>query len=128
MGAIIESVGVMWRSMAYWMRYPQPQEASITLNWKRIYYRLQKSLVQRGALSTARVLWRRGFRPAATNFDQPKQYVAVHPFDSQFGVETSQLIPPEELSQGKKKDLCNTGYFGVAPSVLRQVLDRLSLN
>jgi SAM-dependent methyltransferase len=57
----------------------------------------------------------------------PKEYAAVHPFDRQFGVETSGLIFAEDLPSGKQKDLYNAGYFGVPPSAFRQVLDRLDL-
>jgi hypothetical protein len=55
-------------------------------------------------------------RPPATTFDQPKEFVAMHPFDERFGVETSGLLFAEDLPSGKKKDLHNNGYFGVAPS------------
>jgi len=40
----------------------------------------------------------------------------MHPFDERFGVETSGLLFAEDLPSGKKKDLHNNGYFGVAPS------------
>jgi tRNA G46 methylase TrmB len=52
----------------------------------------------------------------------------VHPFDRQFGVETSGLLSPEDLSSGSRQDLFNAGYFGVAPSAFRQILNRLQLN
>jgi SAM-dependent methyltransferase len=52
----------------------------------------------------------------------------VHPFDLQYGVETSGLIFAEELLTGSRKDLFNTGYHGVPPSVFRQVLHRLQLD
>jgi SAM-dependent methyltransferase len=58
----------------------------------------------------------------------PKEYAAVHPFDEQFGVETSSLISAEDLASGKTEDLYNAGYFGVAPSVFRQILMRLDLD
>jgi SAM-dependent methyltransferase len=97
-------------------------------NLKRIRHRLRKSLAQRGVISTAAILFRKNLQPASRTFDAPKEYVEVHPFDRQFGVDTSGLIPAEDLSSGKQKDLYNAGYFGVAPSVLRQILDRLSLD
>jgi SAM-dependent methyltransferase len=98
------------------------------LNLKRIRHRLRKSLAQQGTIETAKKLLKRVLRPASRTFDLPKEYAAVHPFDRQFGVETSGLIFPENLPSGNRKDLYNTGYFGVAPSVFRKVLDRLQLN
>jgi tRNA G46 methylase TrmB len=98
------------------------------LNLKRIRHRLRKSLAQRGAISTAAILLRKSLQPASRTFDAAKEFAEVHPFDRQFGVDTSKLIPAEELSSGKQEDVYNAGYFGVAPSVLRQILDRLPLD
>ena len=90
-------------------------------------HKLRKSLAERGVIGTAAQVFQRGLRPASRTFDQPKQYSAVHPFDQQFGVETSGLLLPEDLPSGKRKDVYNNGYFGVAPSVFRQILNRLDL-
>jgi SAM-dependent methyltransferase len=97
------------------------------LNLKRIRHKLRKSLAQRGVLSTAAILLRKSLLPASGTVDTAKEYAEVHPFDRQYGVDTSELIAAEDLSSGKEKDLYNAGYFGVAPSVLRQILDRLQL-
>jgi SAM-dependent methyltransferase len=70
---------------------------------------------------------RKARHPTSRSFDQPKEYSPVHPFDLEFGVETSGLIFPEDLASGKAKDLYNAGYFGVAPSAFRQILNRLQL-
>jgi SAM-dependent methyltransferase len=98
------------------------------LNLKRIRHRLRKSLAQRGLLATAATLIRKSLQPASRTFDAAKEYAEVHPFDRQYGVDTSELIVAEDLSSGKAKDLYNAGYFGVAPSVLRQILGRLQLD
>jgi SAM-dependent methyltransferase len=79
-------------------------------------------------MGTAWMLLRRALRPPAKIVDRPKEYAAVHPFDEEFGVETSGLLFAEDLPSAKKKDLYNNGYFGVAPSVLRQILHRLELD
>jgi SAM-dependent methyltransferase len=97
-------------------------------NLRRIWNRLRKSLAQRGVLSTAAILLRKIFHPVSRTFDAAKEYAEVHPFDRQYGVDTSELIAAEDLASGKEKDLYNAGYFGVAPSVLRQILDRLQLD
>ncbi len=59
-----------------------------------------------------------------------RSYRAVHPFDEQFGVDTSGLA--YELPSGHAHDSYNNGYFAVAPSVFRSVMqtlpDRLGLD
>jgi SAM-dependent methyltransferase len=97
------------------------------LNLRRIRHRLRKSLAQHGAIGTAAKLLKKVLRPSSGTCDLPKKYLAVHPFDQQFGVETSGLIFAEDLLTGKQRDLYNAGYFGVAPSAFRQILDRLQL-
>ena len=47
-----------------------------------------------------------------------------HPFDSVFGLRTSGLIPGRHLKSGHPHDRHATAYFGVAPSVFREVLRR----
>jgi SAM-dependent methyltransferase len=98
------------------------------LNLRRIRYRLRKSLAQRGVIATAQLLLRKGLRPGSRTIDRAKEYVSVHPFDRQFGVETSGLLFAEDLPSGSHKDLFNAGYFGVAPSAFRQILHRLQLD
>jgi len=129
-------------SASYWMRYPHRAkhcwagfwETIILkgglrrLNLRRMRHRLRKSLVERGTFATAGVLFRKGLRPPPKSTERPKEYAAVHPFDLQYGVETSGLIFAEDLLTGSRKDLFNTGYHGVPPSVFRQVLPRLQLD
>jgi SAM-dependent methyltransferase len=52
-----------------------------------------------------------------------RSYRAVHPFDERFGVETSGLI--YSLPTGHAHDPCNNGYFAVAPSIFRQIMERM---
>jgi len=47
-----------------------------------------------------------------------------HPFDIAFGLRTSGLIPGRHLKSGHPHDRHATAYFGVAPSVFRDVLRR----
>jgi SAM-dependent methyltransferase len=98
------------------------------LHLRRVRHKLRRSLAERGAIGTALMLLRRALRLPAKTFDRPKEYAAVHPFDEQFGVETSGLLFAEDLPSGKRKDLYNNGYFGVAPSSFRQILNRLALD
>jgi SAM-dependent methyltransferase len=45
-----------------------------------------------------------------------------HPFDLKFGVKTSGLIAGRNLKCGSRADRHNTAYFGVAPSVFREMI------
>lgn len=47
-----------------------------------------------------------------------------HPFDLEFGVRTSGLVAGRDLKSGHANDRHNTAYYGVAPSVLREMLVR----
>lgn len=53
-----------------------------------------------------------------------KEGYTVHPFDAENGVKTSGIIPGRFLKTGHKHDRHSTAYFGVAPSVFRQLLRR----
>jgi hypothetical protein len=46
-----------------------------------------------------------------------------HPFDQIHGVETSGLIPAGHLTTGHPNDTHVTAYYGVAPSILRTLID-----
>ncbi len=86
------------------------------LNLRRIRHRLRKSLAQRGVIATARLLLQKGLRPPSKIYrTAPKEYASVHPFDLQFGVETSGLLFAEDLSSGSRKDLFNTGLLWGIP-------------
>ncbi len=47
-----------------------------------------------------------------------------HPFDLEFGVRTSGLVAGRNLKSGHRADRHNTAYFGVAPSVFRELIVR----
>ncbi|GAC1363220.1 MAG: hypothetical protein NVSMB3_11620 [Acidobacteriaceae bacterium] len=47
----------------------------------------------------------------------------VHPFDLEHGTETGGLIPAEKLLTGHASDKHVTAYYGIAPSILRSLLD-----
>jgi hypothetical protein len=46
-----------------------------------------------------------------------------HPFDQIHGVETSGLIAAGNLTTGHPNDAHVTAYYGVAPSILRTLID-----
>ncbi len=68
------------------------------MNLRRIRFKLRRSLSDRGARATFALLVTKALRPAPRPADRPKEYAAVHPFDQQYGVETSGLLPAEELT------------------------------
>jgi hypothetical protein len=47
----------------------------------------------------------------------------IHPFDQIHGVETSGLVPAANLITGHPNDEYVTAYYGVAPSILRTLID-----
>jgi hypothetical protein len=48
----------------------------------------------------------------------------IHPFDQVHGVDTSGLVPAKHLVTGHANDEHVTAYYGVAPSILRTLIDR----
>jgi hypothetical protein len=53
---------------------------------------------------------------------------SVHPFDREYGTDTSALISGEQLVSGKRNDFWNPGYYGISPSGFNQILDSLDLD
>lgn len=48
----------------------------------------------------------------------------IHPFDEVHGVDTSGLVPAKNLITGHANDEHVTAYYGVAPSILRSLIDQ----
>jgi SAM-dependent methyltransferase len=48
----------------------------------------------------------------------------IHPFDLAHNVDTSGLIPAGNLVTGHPNDAFVTAYYGIAPSILRTLIDR----
>ena len=49
--------------------------------------------------------------------------VPIHPFDRIHGVDTSGLVPASSLVTGHPNDEHVTAYYGIAPSILRTLID-----
>lgn len=49
--------------------------------------------------------------------------IPIHPFDQIHGVDTSGLVPAANLVTGHPNDEHVTAYYGVAPSILRALID-----
>jgi hypothetical protein len=54
---------------------------------------------------------------------KPAEVIPIHPFDQIHGVETSGLIAAGNLITGHPNDAHVTAYYGVAPSILRTLID-----
>ena len=50
--------------------------------------------------------------------------VPIHPFDQMYDTDTSGLVPARDLVTGHENDEHVTAYYGIAPSILRAVIDR----
>ena len=48
----------------------------------------------------------------------------IHPFDQMHGVDTSGLVPAKHLVTGHANDEHVTAYYGIAPSILRSLIDQ----
>jgi SAM-dependent methyltransferase len=48
----------------------------------------------------------------------------IHPFDQMHGTDTSGLVPARDLVTGHENDEHVTAYYGVAPSILRALVER----
>jgi hypothetical protein len=59
---------------------------------------------------------------------QDRAVPLVHPFDMEYGTETSGLITGEELVSGRWNDLWNTAYYGISPSGFNQMLQALDFD
>jgi len=87
---------------------------------RRVWQKVRWSLGQDGLIGSVMQVLRRLLRPKGAA--KP----AVHPFDEQYGTETSGLISGGALSSGHGHDQFSTAYYGVAPSRMRDALARWS--
>src|SRR5947209_2929304 len=77
------------------------------------------SLIHRGVWGTLGVAAER-----AMPWKRPRNQQYVHPFDRQYGVDTSGLISSVLLASGHENDLYGTAYYGIPPSRFRYVLNK----
>lgn len=97
---------------------------------RRAWYWLRRWIAIRGVAWTARHLVRAAvLRLQEGPGEQSlKPSVAVHPFDEQFGVDTSGVIFPEDLYSGSRNDLFSSEYIGVPPSLFRRFVSALEID
>ena len=61
--------------------------------------------------------------PPRTSAARPPVHPPLHPFDQSHGTDTGGLIPAAELLTGHESDQHVTAYYGIAPSILRSIID-----
>lgn len=99
---------------------------------RNVFRRVRRSIAQRGVRNLARNVWSRvvgHHQNNAVAAAEIKEQVRIqgsqkHPFDEQFGVETSGVISWLELDTGHTHDLYTVNYYGIAPSLFRGVMTR----
>src|SRR5579872_3192017 len=66
--------------------------------------------------------------PKSTKRQRPQDLLKpaagpIHPFDLAHNVDTSGLVPAGNLITGHPNDAFVTAYYGIAPSILRTLID-----
>ena len=92
-------------------------------NLQRAWRKVRWSLAQRGVWGTASQMLGRLVRSRGSDGAVVSKPV-VHPFDEEYGTETSGLISGGELAGGHEHDRFSTAYYGVSPSRMREALAR----
>jgi SAM-dependent methyltransferase len=85
-------------------------------NFRSAWRKFQWSLGQRGVGGTVRQVLHRVTGPKGV--ERP----AVHPFDEEYGTETSGLVSGGGLFSGHENDRFSVAYYGVSPSRMRRAL------
>jgi hypothetical protein len=58
-----------------------------------------------------------------------RQFNPVHPFDVEYGTDTSGLIAAEDLQDSRhRKSIHNTGFYATAPSMFHQAFARMDID
>jgi SAM-dependent methyltransferase len=90
---------------------------------------LHRAVAKRGVMGTltaapGKIMGRlsRASKPA-------KPFNPIHPFDVEFGTDTSGLIAAEELLDSeRRKSIHNTGFYATAPSIFHQAFARIQID
>ncbi len=87
-------------------------------NFRSAWRKFQWSVRQRGVSGTVRQVLQRAIGPKGV--ERP----ALHPFDVEYGTDTSGLVSGGGLFSGHEHDRFSVAYYGVSPSRLRRALAR----
>ena len=96
---------------------------------RHVGFVLKRAVANRGVMGTltaapAKIVDRlsRGSKPA-------RHFNPVHPFDAEYGTDTSGLITAEELLDSRRrKSIHNTGFYATAPSLFQQAFAQLDID
>ena len=90
---------------------------------------LRRAVAKRGWVGTLTAVPKELVVRFSRRSHEAKQFNPIHPFDAEFGTDTSGLITAEELlDSGRKKNIHNTGYYATSPSLFLQAFARLEID
>jgi hypothetical protein len=92
-------------------------------------FKLRRAVAKRGVIGTLTAAPGKLMARRTRGSFKAKQFDAVHPFDVEFGTDTSGLIAAEELRDSRRrKSIHNTGFYASAPSLFHQALERMDID
>ena len=90
---------------------------------------LHRAVAKRGVMGTLKAAPRKLIGRLSHRGAPSKQCNPIHPFDAEFGTDTSGLIAAEELlDSNRRKSIHNTGFYATAPSMFEQAFARLQID
>jgi hypothetical protein len=91
-------------------------------------FNLQRAVANRGVVGTLTAVPGKVMGRLSRGSKPPKEFNPLHPFDAEFGTDTSGLLPAEELRDGRRRNsIYNTGYYATAPSMFQQAFAQLDI-
>jgi hypothetical protein len=91
-------------------------------------FSLHRAVANRGVFGTLTAVPEKVVGRMWRGSEPSRQFDPVHPFDQEFGTDTSGLVVAEELRDGRrKKSIYNTGYYATAPSMFRQAFANMDI-
>lgn len=99
------------------------------MKWNHLGFVLRRAIAKRGVVGTLTAAPKEAVARLSGRFRPAREFNPVHPFDAEFGTDTSGLITAEELLDSRrKKNIHNTGYYATSPSQFRQAIARLEID
>jgi predicted RNA methylase len=99
------------------------------MNLTHISFKLQRAVAKRGLLGTLSAAPGKIIGQLGRSHQPARQFNPLHPFDSEFGTDTSGMIPAEELFDSKRRQcIHNTGFYATAPSLFHQAFARIDID
>lgn len=96
---------------------------------RHVSFVLHRAVAKRGVGGTLAAAPRKIMGWLSRESRPAKQFNPIHPFDAEFGTDTSGLIAAEELLDSKRRrSIHNTGFYATAPSMFGQAFARLEID